>query len=79
MRFLPSVCSLWERGGFRDLIVFVIMDNSCEFVKNARKSGVEAQQQSLCKWIYLIHSHRPTSSRSTISPPGWQTFRPILK
>lgn len=36
MRFLQRVCSLWERGGFRDLIVFVIMDNSCEFVKNAR-------------------------------------------
>lgn len=51
MRFLPRVCSLWERGGFKrlDSVFFVIMDNSCEFVKNARKSGVEAQQQSLCK------------------------------
>lgn len=72
MRFLPRVCSLWERGGFRDLIVFVIMDSSCEFVKNARKSGMEAQQQSICKWIYLIHSHRP--NHVPLVPPVGKHF-----
>lgn len=34
--FYRECVAYGNEAGLRDLIVFVVMDNSCEFVKNAR-------------------------------------------
>lgn len=75
--FYRECVAYGNEAGLRDLIVFVIMDNSCEFCKGCEEewSGSTAAKFMQVDLLDTFALPKPC----TISPPGWQTFRPILK